>query len=333
MLSGEIMATRIEFHQHGGPDVLNAVEFTPTEPKENEIQVENKAIGINYIDTYIRSGLYPPPSLPSGLGTEAAGVVSKVGSGVQHIKAGDRVVYAQSVLGAYSTVHNVPADKAAILPAAISYEQAAASFLKGLTVFYLLRKTYEIKPNEPFLFHAAAGGVGLIACQWAKALGAQLIGTVGSAQKAQRALQAGAWQVINYREENLVERVKEITHGKKLRVVYDSVGKDTWEASLDCLQRRGLMVSFGNSSGAVTGVNLGILNQKGSLYATRPSLQGYITNREELAEASNELFSLIASGVIKVDVAENQKFALHDAQKAHETLESRATEGSSLLIP
>jgi NADPH2:quinone reductase len=327
------MATRIEFQQHGGPDVLNAVEFTPADPKENEIQVENKAIGINYIDTYIRSGLYPPPSLPSGLGTEAAGVVSKVGSGVQHIKAGDRVVYAQSALGAYSTVHNVPADKAAILPAAISYEQAAASFLKGLTVFYLLRKTYEIKPNEPFLFHAAAGGVGLIACQWAKALGAQLIGTVGSAQKAQRALQAGAWQVINYREENLVERIKEITHGKKLRVVYDSVGKDTWEASLDCLQRRGLMVSFGNSSGAVTGVNLGILNQKGSLYATRPSLQGYVTNREELAEASNELFSLIASGVIKVDVAENQKFALHDAQKAHETLESRATEGSSLLIP
>lgn len=327
------MATRIEFHQHGGPEVLTAVDFTPADPKENEVQVENKAIGINYIDTYIRSGLYPPPSLPSGLGTEAAGVVSKVGSGVKHIKAGDRVVYAQSALGAYSTVHNVPADKAAILPAAISYEQAAASFLKGLTVFYLLRKTHEIKPNEPFLFHAAAGGVGLIACQWAKALGAQLIGTVGSAQKAQRALQAGAWQVINYREENLVERVKEITHGKKLRVVYDSVGKDTWEASLDCLQRRGLMISFGNSSGAVTGVNLGILNQKGSLYVTRPSLQGYITTREELEEASNELFSLIASGVIKVDVAESQKFALSDARKAHETLESRATEGSSLLIP
>jgi len=327
------MATRIEFHQHGGPEVLTAVDFTPADPKENEVQVENKAIGINYIDTYIRSGLYPPPSLPSGLGTEAAGMVSKVGSGVKHIKAGDRVVYAQSALGAYSTVHNVPADKAAILPAAISYEQAAASFLKGLTVFYLLRKTHEIKPNEPFLFHAAAGGVGLIACQWAKALGAQLIGTVGSAQKAQRALQAGAWQVINYREENLVERVKEITHGKKLRVVYDSVGKDTWEASLDCLQRRGLMISFGNSSGAVTGVNLGILNQKGSLYVTRPSLQGYITTREELAEASNELFSLIASGVIKVDVAESQKFALSDARKAHETLESRATEGSSLLIP
>ncbi|MDE5428547.1 quinone oxidoreductase [Raoultella ornithinolytica] len=327
------MATRIEFHQHGGPDVLKAVEFTPAEPQENEIQVENKAIGINYIDTYIRSGLYPPPSLPSGLGTEAAGVVTKVGRSVQHIKAGDRVVYAQSALGAYSSVHNVIADKAALLPDGISFEQAAASFLKGLTVYYLLRKTYEIKPGEPFLFHAAAGGVGLIACQWAKALGAKLIGTVGSAQKAQRAKQAGAWQVINYREENIVERLKEITEGKKVHVVYDSVGKDTWEASLDCLQRRGLMVSFGNSSGPVTGVNLGILNQKGSLYATRPSLQGYITNRQELAEASSELFSLIASGAINVDVADSQKYALTDARRAHEVLESRATEGSSLLLP
>ncbi|MEB7616618.1 quinone oxidoreductase [Klebsiella michiganensis] len=327
------MATRIEFHQHGGPDVLQALEFTPKDPAEHEIQVENKAIGINYIDTYIRSGLYPPPSLPSGLGTEAAGVVSKVGSGVKHIKAGDRVVYAQSALGAYSTVHNVPADKAAILPDAISFEQAAASFLKGLTVYYLLRKTYEIKAGEPFLFHAAAGGVGLIACQWAKALGAKLIGTVGSAQKAERAKQAGAWQIINYREENIVERLKEITDGKKVHVVYDSVGKDTWEASLDCLQRRGLMVSFGNSSGPVTGVNLGTLNQKGSLYVTRPSLQGYITTREELTEASNELFSLIASGVIKVDVAESQKYALTDARRAHEVLESRATQGSSLLLP
>lgn len=327
------MATRIEFHQHGGPDVLQALEFTPKDPAEHEIQVENKAIGINYIDTYIRSGLYPPPSLPSSLGTEAAGVVSKVGNGVKHIKAGDRVVYAQSALGAYSSVHNVPADKAAILPDAISFEQAAASFLKGLTVYYLLRKTYEIKAGEPFLFHAAAGGVGLIACQWAKALGAKLIGTVGSAQKAERAKQAGAWQIINYREENIVERLKAITDGKKAQVVYDSVGKDTWEASLDCLQRRGLMVSFGNSSGPVTGVNLGILNQKGSLYVTRPSLQGYITTREELTEASNELFSLIASGVIKVDVAESQKYALSDARRAHEVLESRATQGSSLLLP
>ncbi|WP_270503507.1 quinone oxidoreductase [Kluyvera ascorbata] len=327
------MATRIEFSKHGGPEVLNAVEFTPSAPGENEVQVENKAIGINYIDTYIRSGLYPPPSMPSGLGTEAAGVVSQVGSSVKHIKAGDRVVYAQSGLGAYSSVHNVPADKVALLPAAISYEQAAASFLKGLTVFYLLRKTYEIKPGELFLFHAAAGGVGLIACQWAKALGAKLIGTVGSAEKAQRALQAGAWQVINYRDENIAERVKELTGGKKLSVVYDSVGKDTWEASLDCLKRRGLMVSFGNSSGPVTGVNLGILNQKGSLFATRPSLNGYITNYDELKEASHELFSLIASGIIKVDVAESQKYPLKDARRAHEILESRATQGSSLLIP
>ncbi len=327
------MAIRIEFQKHGGPDVLKAVEFTPGDPAENEIQVENKAIGINYIDTYIRSGLYPPPALPSELGTEAAGVVSKVGKNVTHIKAGDRVVYAQSSLGAYSEVHNVPADKVALLPDAISYEQAAASFLKGLTVFYLLRKTYEIKPDEPFLFHAAAGGVGLIACQWAKALGSKLIGTVGSAQKAERAKQAGAWQVINYQEESIVDRVREITGGKKVRVVYDSVGKETWEASLDCLQRRGLMVSFGNSSGPVTGVNLGILNQKGSLFVTRPSLNGYVTNRAELEEASNELFSLIASGVIKVEVAPDQRFALTDAQKAHETLESRATQGSSLLIP
>lgn len=211
--------------------------------------------------------------------------------------------------------------------------QAAASFLKGLTVFYLLRKTYEIKPGEPFLFHAAAGGVGLIACQWAKALGAKLIGTVGSAEKAQRALQAGAWQVINYRDENIAERVKAITGGKKLPVVYDSVGKDTWEASLDCLQRRGLMVSFGNSSGPVTGVNLGILNQKGSLFVTRPSLNGYITTYDELKEASHELFSLIASGIIKVDVAASQKYPLKEARRAHEILESRATQGSSLLIP
>lgn len=327
------MATRIEFSKHGGPEVLNAVEFTPNVPAENEVQVENKAIGINYIDTYIRSGLYPPPSMPSGLGTEAAGVVSQVGSNVKHIKAGDRVVYAQSGLGAYSSVHNVAADKVALLPAAISYEQAAASFLKGLTVFYLLRKTYEIKPGEPFLFHAAAGGVGLIACQWAKALGAKLIGTVGSAEKAQRALQAGAWQVINYRDENIAERVKAITGGKKLPVVYDSVGKDTWEASLDCLQRRGLMVSFGNSSGPVTGVNLGILNQKGSLFVTRPSLNGYITTYDELKEASHELFSLIASGIIKVDVAASQKYPLKEARRAHEILESRATQGSSLLIP
>lgn len=327
------MAKRIQFSQHGGPEVLQTVEFTPNPPADNEVQVENKAIGINYIDTYIRSGLYPPPSLPSGLGTEAAGIVSKVGRHVTHLAVGDRVVYAQSSLGAYSTVHNVPASKAAKLPDGISFEQAAASFLKGLTVYYLLRKTYHVKENEVFLFHAAAGGVGLIACQWAKALGAKLIGTVGSAQKAERAKLAGAWQTINYRDENIAQRLQQLNNGNKVAVVYDSVGKDTWEASLDCIQPRGLMVSFGNSSGPVSGVNLGILNQKGSLYVTRPSLNGYITTQEELSEASNELFSLIISGKINVDVAKNQIFALDDVIHAHQTLESRVTQGSSLLIP
>ncbi|PWC15770.1 quinone oxidoreductase [Brenneria roseae subsp. americana] len=327
------MAKRVQFRAYGGPEVLQYVDFTPNEPAAGEVQVENHAIGINFIDTYIRSGLYPVPDLPSGLGTEAAGVVTKVGAGVSAIKVGDRVVYAQSGLGAYSDVHNVLADKVAILPDAISFEQAAASFLKGLTVYYLLRQTYEIKPNEIFLFHAAAGGVGLIACQWAKALGAKLIGTVGSDEKAQRAKQEGAWATINYRTENIAQRVAELTDGNKVSVVYDSVGKDTWEASLDSLHRRGLMVSFGNASGPVTGVNLGILNQKGSLYVTRPSLHGYVTNRTELDQASSELFSLIASGAIKVDVAPEQVFALSDVQAAHQALEGRRTQGSSLLIP
>jgi len=327
------MAKRIQFQQHGGPEVLELIEFTPSAPADNEVQIENKAIGINYIDTYIRSGLYPVGSFPSGLGTEAAGIVSKVGKNVTHLKEGDRAVYAQSSLGAYSSVHNVQADKVAKLPDAISFEQAAASFLKGLTVFYLLRKTYQVKANETFLFHAAAGGVGLIACQWSKALGARLIGTVGSEAKATRAKQAGAWATINYREENIVERLKALTDNKKVAVVYDSVGKDTWEASLDSLQPRGLMVSFGNSSGPVTGVNLGILNQKGSLYVTRPSLNGYLTTRNEFDEACDELFSLIISGAIHTDVPAGQIFALQDAVRAHQTLESRSTQGSSLLIP
>ncbi len=327
------MAKRIQFSANGGPEVLQYVDFTPEDPAVDQVQVANKAIGINYIDTYVRSGLYPTPAKPSGLGTEAAGVIVKLGSGVTDLKVGDRVVYAQSALGAYSDIHNVPAKNIALLPNAISFELAAASFLKGLTVYYLLRQTYEIKPNEIFLFHAAAGGVGLIACQWAKALGAKMIGTVGSAEKAALAKNAGAWEIINYQEENVPERVAALTGGKKVSVVYDSVGKDTWEASLDCLHRRGLMVSFGNSSGPVSGVNLAILNQKGSLYVTRPSLNGYVTNREELTLASNELFSMIASGAIKIKVAEKQTFPLAEARRAHQALESRATNGSSLLIP
>ncbi|KAA9002558.1 quinone oxidoreductase [Affinibrenneria salicis] len=327
------MAKRIQFRAPGDPSVLEYVDFTPRDPAAGEVQVQNQAIGINYIDTYVRSGLYAPPSLPSGLGTEAAGVVVKVGAGVSALKTGDRVVYAQSALGAYSEVHNVPADKAAILPDEISVEQAAASFLKGMTVYYLLRQTHEIQSGETFLFHAAAGGVGLIACQWARALGAKLIGTVGSQEKAERARQAGAWATINYRTEDIAQRVGELTGGAKVAVVYDSVGKDTWLASLDSLRRRGLLVSFGNASGPVTGVNLAILNQKGSLYVTRPSLSGYVTNRAELEQASGALFSLIASGAIKVEIPAGQRFALADARAAHQALEGRQTQGSCLLIP
>lgn len=327
------MATRIEFHQHGEPKVLKLQEFTPADPQPHQLQIENKAIGVNYLDTYLRTGLYPVPALPSGIGSEAAGVVRKTGAAVSGFKPGDRVVYAQAPQGAYSSLHNVPAISVAHLPDEISFEQAAAAFLKGLTVFYLLHKTCEIKSGDTFVFHAAAGGVGLIACQWAKVLGARLIGTTGSAEKAHRALNAGAWQVVNYRQENLPQRVQELTEGKKVPVVYDSVGKDTWLSSLDCLQPRGLMVSFGNASGPVTGVNLALLNQKGSLFVTRPSLAGYITSRDELDQASSALFSLIASGAINVDVPSHQCFALQDAQKVHQLLESRATQGSCLLIP
>ncbi|MBK5145122.1 quinone oxidoreductase [Budviciaceae bacterium BWR-B9] len=327
------MAKHIEFAANGGPEVLKYVDFTPKQPADNEVLVANKAIGINYIDTYVRSGLYPPPSLPSGLGTEAAGIVEKVGAGVTHINVGDRVVYAQSPLGAYSDYHCVAADKVAKLPDAISFEQAAASFLKGLTVYYLLHMTYQVKPGETILFHAAAGGVGKIACQWAKALGVKLIGTVGSAEKAAQAKQDGAWATINYQEEDIAKRVSELTNGERVNVVYDSVGKSTWLASLDCLRPHGLMVSFGNASGPVTGVDLGILNQKGGLYVTRPSLGNYITTKQLLQHAANELFSMIASGAINVDVAPEQQFPLKDAVRAHQALESRITSGSSLLIP
>lgn len=327
------MAKRIQFTTTGGPEVLQYVDYQPQAPQAGEVLVENRAIGLNYIDTYFRRGLYAPASLPSSLGTEAAGVVSKIGAGVSHVKPGDRVVYAQSTLGAYSEFHLVSEERLALIPDSITFEQAAASFLKGLTVYYLLRLTHRVKAGETILFHAAAGGVGLIACQWAKALGAQLIGTVGSDEKALRAKQAGAWATINYRTEDIVSRLTELTQGSKVDVVYDSVGKDTFQDSLNCLKHRGLLVSFGNASGPVTGVDLAILNQKGSLFVTRPSLNGYITTREELAAASHELFSLITRGVINVDVHESQRFPLSEVQRAHRTLENRTTQGSSLLIP
>lgn len=324
------MAKRIEFSVHGGPEVMQYVNYTPKDPAPNQVLVSNIAIGINYIDTYVRSGLYPPPYLPSGLGTEAAGIVEKIGSSVGNINVGDRVVYALSALGAYSEYHCVSADKVAKLPNAISYKQAAASFLKGLTVYYLLHITYRVKPGEIILFHA---GVGRIACQWAKALDVKLIGTVGSTEKADQALRDGAWATINYREDNIAQRVLELTGGEKVNVVYDSVGKATWLDSLDCIKPRGLMVSFGNSSGAITGVDIGILNQKGGLFVTRPSLGHYINTQQQLQNAANELFSMMASGAINANVVAQQQFPLKDAVQAHQALESRTTSDSCLLIP
>lgn len=325
------MAKRIQFNQHGGPEVLTLVEFEPKTPAAGNVLVRNHAIGLNFIDTYFRSGLYAPPSLPSGLGTEGAGVVEAVGEGVSRFKAGDRVAYAGGPLGAYSELHELPANNLVALPQSISFEDAAAVMLKGLTVQYLLRQTYDVQPGEIILFHAAAGGVGSLACQWAKAIGAKLIGTVSSAEKAERAKALGAWATIDYSHEDVAKRVLELTDGKKCKVVYDGVGQDTWLTSLDCLAPRGLMVSFGNASGAVTGVNLGILAQKGSLYVTRPTLASYANNAENTQAMANELFGMIASGKLKVDI--QQRYPLAEAAKAQSELSARKTVGSTVLIP
>ncbi|WIX31267.1 NADPH:quinone reductase [Salinicola sp. JS01] len=325
------MVKRIQFSRTGGPEVLEYVDFEPAAPQAGEVRVENRAIGLNFIDIYFRTGLYPAPSLPSGLGTEGAGVVEAVGEGVTHLAVGDRVAYAQGPLGAYSQLHVLPAEKVVKLPEDISFEIAAASMLKGLTVQYLLRQTFPLEGGETILFHAAAGGVGSIACQWAKALDVKVIGTVGSDEKAELAKRNGAWATINYRKENVAERVRELTGGAMVPVVYDSVGKDTFTTSLDCLAPRGLMVSFGNASGAVEGVNIGILNQKGSLYLTRPSLNGYADTPERLDEMSLDLFDLLESGKVKMDIA--QRFDLADAGKAQEALAARRTTGSTILIP
>ncbi|MHA7116143.1 NADPH:quinone reductase [Pseudomonas promysalinigenes] len=325
------MAKRIQFSQHGGPEVLQLVEFEPAAPGPQQVRVRNHAIGLNFIDTYFRSGLYSPPSLPSGLGTEAAGVVEAVGEGVTRLKVGDRVAYGTGPLGAYSEVHTLPEANLVKLPDDISFEQAAAVMLKGLTVQYLLKQTYEAKPGDVILFHAAAGGVGSLACQWAKALGAKLIGTVSSAEKAERAKALGAWETIDYSREDVAKRVLELTNGKKCPVVYDGVGADTWLTSLDCLQPRGLMVSFGNASGAVSGVNLGILSQKGSLYVTRPTLATYANNAENTQAMADDLFAMIGSGKLVVDI--QQRYALSEAAKAQEALSARRTVGSTVLLP
>lgn len=325
------MAKRIEFSQHGGSEVLHYRDYQPATPGPREVRVANQAIGLNFIDTYFRSGLYPPPALPSGLGSEGAGVIEAVGSEVGNFQVGDRVAYATGPLGAYSELHVLPADRLVRLPDSISFEQAAAVMLKGLTVQYLLRQTYELKAGETILFHAAAGGVGSFACQWARALGARLIGTVSSPHKAERALQQGAWATIDYSHENVAQRVLELTDGAKCPVVYDGVGKDTWETSLDCVAPRGLLVSFGNASGAVTGVNLGILAQKGSLYVTRPTLAGYADTPQRLQAMADELFGMIASGKLQVEIS--NRYALRDAAAAQDALSARQTTGSTILLP
>ncbi|MCS5515137.1 NADPH:quinone reductase [Pseudomonas qingdaonensis] len=325
------MAKRIQFSQHGGPEVLTLVDFEPAAPGPQQVRVRNHAIGLNFIDTYFRSGLYAPPALPSGLGTEAAGVVEAVGEGVRRIKVGDRVAYAGGPLGAYSEVHTLPEANLVKLPESISFEQAAAVMLKGLTVQYLLRQTYALQAGQTVLFHAAAGGVGSLACQWAKALGVKLIGTVSSPEKAARAKALGAWETIDYSREDVAQRVLELTGGKKCPVVYDGVGQDTWLTSLDCLAPRGLMVSFGNASGAVSGVNLGILAQKGSLYVTRPTLASYANNAENTQAMADELFEMIASGKLAVDI--QQRYPLAEAAKAQAELSARRTVGSTVLLP
>ncbi|QKS83729.1 NADPH:quinone reductase [Pseudomonas bijieensis] len=325
------MAKRIQFSSHGGPEVLEYVGYQPAEPGPQQVRVSNKAIGLNFIDTYYRSGLYPPPALPSGLGAEGAGVVEAVGSDVTRFKVGDRVAYGSGPLGAYSEVHVLPEANLVHLPESISFEQAAGVMLKGLTVQYLLRQTYELQGGETILFHAAAGGVGSLACQWAKALGVKLIGTVSSPEKAAIAKAHGAWETIDYSKENVAQRVLELTDGKKVPVVYDGVGKDTWLTSLDSVAPRGLVVSFGNASGAVEGVNLGILSAKGSLYVTRPTLATYANNAENLQRMADELFGMINSGKITVDI--NQRYPLAEAAKAHTELSARRTTGSTILLP
>jgi NADPH2:quinone reductase len=324
------MAKAIQFSRTGGPEVLEYVDVEVGEPGPGQARVRNHAIGINFIDIYFRTGLYPL-DLPSGLGQEAAGVVEAVGEGVTHVAVGDRVAYAARPNGSYSEVRVMPADILLRLPDAIDFETAAAMLLQGMTVQYLLKYTYPVKAGDTILFHAAAGGVGLIACQWARALGVNLIGTVGSNEKAELAKAYGATHVINYNTENFVERVKEITNGAKVPVVFDSIGKDTFIGSLDCLAPRGTMVSFGNSSGPVPPFSLTELVSRGSLYITRPTLISYTSTRADLEATAQDLFDMVASGKIKVEIG--QRFPLAQAADAHRALEARKTTGSTILLP
>jgi NADPH2:quinone reductase len=324
------MAKAIQLARNGGPEVLEYVDVEVGEPGPGQARVRHEAIGVNFIDVYFRTGLYPMP-LPSGLGQEGAGVVEAIGAGVTEVQVGDRVAYAGRPNGAYAQSRIMSSDILLKLPDDISFETGAAMMLQGLTVQYLLNGTYKVKAGDTILWHAAAGGVGLIACQWAKALGANVIGTVGSEEKAALAKAAGAAHVINYNTENFVERVKEITNGQKVPVVYDSVGKDTFIGSLDCLQPRGLMVSFGNSSGAVPPFSLTELASRGSLFITRPTLAGYAAKRADLEAMAADLFQIVASGKVKINIG--QRYQLADAAQAHKDLEARKTTGSTILLP
>jgi NADPH2:quinone reductase len=321
----------IQIERTGGPEVLQLADISIGEPGPGEVRVRHSACGVNFIDTYHRTGLYPLP-LPAVLGVEAAGVVEAVGAGVTHVAAGDRVAYAASKPGSYSEVAIVGATPVVRLPDSIDFERAAAMMLKGLTVQYLLRRTRpqrDLLPGDFIVWHAAAGGVGLIACQWAKALGYQLIGTAGSDAKCELARRYGAAHVINYRTDDVVKRVRELTGGRGVQVVYDSVGKDTWERSLDCLEPCGLMVSFGNASGPVPPINLGELMRRGSLHATRPTLGTHTA--VACAAMAAELFEMVTSGKLTIDPP--RRYALADAAQAHRDLEGRATTGALVLVP
>ena len=324
------MPHAIRFHQPGGPEVLKWEEVAVGDPGPNEARVRHHAVGLNFIDIYHRTGAYPLP-LPSGIGLEGAGVVEAVGSEVKDLKAGDRVAYAGGPVGAYAEVRNIPAHRLLKLPENIGFNTAAAMMLQGLTAAYLLRRTYRVQPGDAVLIHAAAGGVGLIACQWAKALGATVIGTVGSPAKAELARAHGCDHVINYSTENFTQRVREITGGEGVPVVYDGVGKDTFMGSLDSLRPLGMLVTYGNASGPVPPFDLLLLSQKGSLFVTRPTIVHYTAKRADLEALGTELFDVVASGKVRIEV--NQTYALKDAAQAHRDLEARKTTGSTILLP
>jgi NADPH2:quinone reductase len=320
----------IRFDHTGGPEVLRLENVELPPPALGQVRVKHSAIGVNFIDTYHRCGLYPV-SLPSGLGLEAAGVVDALGEGVSELRVGDRVGYCTGPIGAYAEANNVPADRVVKLPDGVSEEVAAGAMLKGMTAQYLLKRTFPVHRGQTIVFHSAAGGVGLIACQWAKHLGATVIGTVGSDDKMELAKSNGCAHVLNTRTEDWAKRVREITGGAGVPVVYDSVGKETWSGSLDCLAVRGMMVSFGNSSGAVPAFEPGTLSAKGSLYLTRPTLFHYTRTREELQQTADDLFAVIVSGAVKIAI--NQRFKLEEARAAHEALHARATTGTTVLLP